>query len=260
MASLLDAMKKEIQKAGSNKNKLLFVKEGTKSRIRFLTDLEEGVQVKFHDSYELGINLPCREEFDDECEFCDNEDLRTRSLYAFSVWDYEAKEVKIMLYAVNQCTPIAQFAAMYENYGTLLDRDYIVSVSGKAQNKTFVVIPSDKQKFRNSKVKAYSENALLKIIDKAFPYEDEETPKNKKRKEKKKEQAYDDDFDDEVEDDEVDYEDMTVKELYALCKERDLDPLRKKKARYYISLLEDDDAAEDDWSDDEEDDDFDDED
>ncbi|MDD4089387.1 MAG: hypothetical protein PHP29_06830, partial [Tissierellia bacterium] len=55
------------------------------------------------------------------------------------------------------------------------------------------------------------------------------------------------------------YEDMSAKELYQLCKERDLDPRPKKSAEYYIELLEeldeedetwDDSDDEDDWEDD----------
>ena len=60
-------------------------------------DIEDGIKVPFHDSYALGVNVPCQETFGRDCEYCGNEDLRTRDLYAWSVYDYENNEVKIIL-------------------------------------------------------------------------------------------------------------------------------------------------------------------
>ena len=78
------------------------------------------------------------------------------------------------MFPVNNCSPIPALMAMYENYGTITDRDYVISVSGKQQNKTFSVVPMDKVKFRNAKAKPYSEKAILKMLDKAFPCDDED--------------------------------------------------------------------------------------
>ena len=89
------------------------------------------------------------------------------------------------MFPVNNCTPIPALMAMYENYGTICDRDYVISVSGKQQNKTFSVVPMDKVKFRNEKAKPFSEKAILKMLDNAFPCdadvdEDDEDEKKKK--------------------------------------------------------------------------------
>ena len=146
---LLDKIKQDAAKAGSNKGKFIYFKEGEKKRIRFLNDMEDGFEVVFHDNFSLGINVPCQEIFGRKCAYCDEEELRTRSLYAWSVWDYDAAEVKLFMYAMNNCSPLAPIAAMYETYGTLLDSDYVISVTGKQQNKTFSVVPMDKNKFRN---------------------------------------------------------------------------------------------------------------
>ena len=280
---LIDKIKKDVKKSGNSKSKFIYFKQGAKLRVRFLTDMDDGMEVKFHDSFQDGINVPCQEVFGRNCEYCDiDEDsgikLRTRSQYVWSVWDYEAKEVKLFMFAVNQCSPIPALMAMYENYGTLTDRDYVISVSGKGPDKTFQVVPMDKQKFRNSKAKPFSEKAVLKMLDKAYPDEnaenddDDETPKKKSKKpqnkksQKKKSQDFDDedededfedyddeDFDDEDEDDENDYSSMSPKELYKLCKEREIEAKPKKNAKYYINLLEEYDEAQDDWGEDEDD-------
>lgn len=273
---LVDKIKKEAQKSGSSKGKFIFFPEGKKVRLRFLTDMDDGVEVVFHDSYELGINVPCQETFGRNCNYCDEEGLRTRSLYAWSVYDYESKEVKVLMFAVNNCSPVPAIMAMYENYGTLLDRDFVLTVTGKQQNKTFSVIPQDKNKFRNSKVKALSERQILSIIDKAYPDEDmedddeDEAPKKRpgkggsksKSKGKAKDDYDDDDFDDDFEDeeDEVDYSEMSAKELYKLCKERDIEVAPKKSENYYIKKLEAYDEAHDDWESEEDEDEWEDED
>ena len=301
---LLDKIKADAQKSGQNKSKFIFFKEGEKKRIRFLSDMEDGIEVVFHDNFEAGINVPCQEIFGKNCMYCEEEGLRTRSQYAWSVWDYEAKEVRILMYPMNNCSPLGAIAAMYENYGTLLDRDFIISVTGKQQNKTFSVVPMDKQKFRNEKAKPFSKQKFLDILDKAYPdehsskYKDDEDeddePKKPKKsnKNKKEETDYSEmsvkelynlcedrgieaepkmkpsyyinllEEDDEEnsdndgwdeDDEEVDYSEMTAKELYKLCQERDIEALPKKSEKYYINLLKENDKAHDDWEEDDSD-------
>lgn len=270
---LLDNIKKDAKKSGQSKGKFIYFREGQKTRIRFLQDMDEGLEITWHDSYEQGINAPCQEHFGKDCPYCGDDSLRTRSQYAWSVWNYETNEVQIFMFPVNNCSPIPALVALYETYGTLTDRDYVISVSGKQQNKSFSVVPMDKVKFRNSKAKAFTESAVLKMIAKAWPLEDsdddedeDEAPKKKKSpkksggKVKTKKPAdedededddySDEDFDDEDDEDEDKYSDMSPKELFNLCKKRKLDAAPKKSAKYYINILEEADAAEDDWGDD----------
>lgn len=263
---LLDDIKSDVKKVGTNKGKILYFKEGTKVRIRFLTDFEDGMAIPFHDNYQEGIDVPCQEVFGRDCNYCGEESLRTRKKYIWTVYDVEAKEVKLLMFAVNSCTPVIQLSSFYEEYGTMLDRDYVIQKKGSGTNTSYSVIPMEKQKFRNSKVKALSESAILKIIDKAFPdpeAEDEddddyeEKPKTKKTKTKKPEpepeEEEEDDWD-EDEEEEIDYEEMSPQELYKLCKERGIKAKIKQKKSYYIDLLEeydeqeeDDEDSDDDW-------------
>lgn len=259
---LLDSIKNDVKKSGKNKSKIAYFREGEKKRIRFLNDMEEGMELVFHDSYENGINVVCKEHYGKYCEYCEQEGLRTRNQYVWSVWDYEAKEVKLFLFPVNNCSPIPALMAMYETYGTITDRDYVFTVTGKAQNKSFSVVPMDKQKFRNEKAKPFSESKILSILAKAFPDDnedeeeedyEEETPKKKKGNKKPAKPVVDEDDDWDDEEEANDYEDMSPKELYKLCKERDIECKPKKNAKYYIAILEDYDKAHDDWDDEEDD-------
>ena len=279
---LLDSIKRDAKKSGGSKAKFIYFREGEKQRIRFLQDMDEGMEVVFHDSFEAGINVPCQEIFGRECPYCEDSSLRTRSQYAWSVWNYETNQVQVFMFPMNNCSPLPALVAMYENYGTLMDRDYVVSVSGKQQNKTFSVVPMDKVKFRNAKAKPFAKKQLLDMLDKAWPAEesdssdeDEEEVETKKRSKKGKKphkdedeeiewstpgEDADDDYDgdewDEGDDDTPDYDSMTPKELFNLCKERGIkDAKPKKPKKFYINLLEEYDAAQDDWGDDDEDDD-----
>lgn len=276
---LFESIKRDAKKSGQNKSKLIYFKEGTKIRVRFLQDVDDGMEVVFHDSFERGINCPCQEIFGRTCPYCEDDTLRTRSQYVWSVWNYETKEVQLFMFPVNNCSPIPALMAMYENYGTLTDRDYVISVSGKQQNKTFSCVPMDKVKFRNTKAKPFSKKAVLEILDKAFPCEDAEededddTPRKKRpaknttkkgRRPEPEDDEDEDDYDEDMEDTDdeedeeetPDYESMSPKELFKLCKDRGIEVAPKKPAKYYIKQLEEYDEAQGDWGDDDEEDDW----
>lgn len=261
--SLLSSMKNQISKSGGSKNKILYIKADSKVRIRFLVDFEEGYEFTFHDSYAQGINTICQEELGKDCPLCDVDSLRTRKLYCWPVWNYDAKEVQLFLYAANNFTPVPAFIGMYETYGTVIDRDFVISRQGKEQNTSYSVIPMDKAVFRNKNAKVPSRTAILKLLDKAYPLdeelefeededEEEKPVRNKKgKKSSKKKPEPEEDFDDEdfedeedEEDEEINYEELSVKELYNLCKQRGIKAAPKKKALYYIDLLEGQDILE----------------
>lgn len=265
---ILNDIKAAAARSGANKAKILFFREGQKVRVRFLSDMDDGMKVTFHDSFDRGINTPCRETFGEDCPLCEDDTLRTRDQYIWSVFDYEANEVKLLMAPVNNCSPIPAIVGMFDVYGTLTDRDYVITKNGKQQNTTYSVVPMDKVKFRNTKVKPLSEQKILEILEKAYPMDDEEEEDNKKKKKKsaanKKtktkvdDEDYDDDdeeeeADEEMEDDsDIDYEEMSAKELFNLCKKRGIEAKPKKVADYYINLLEEADE-EDEWDDEEDD-------
>lgn len=240
---LVDDIKTASKKVGTNKSKFLYFRAGTKLRIRFLSDMDDGFKVAFHDSFAAGINLPCQTAFDRECPYCDDDELRTRDQYAWSVFDYEANEVKILLAAVNQCSPVPSLVAMYESYGTLTDRDYVITKTGKQQSTTFSVVPQDKATFRNAKAKAYSSKKFFELLDAAFPVDELEDEKPAKKKTSAKKKAAPAPVEDD-EEEEVDYSEMSAKELYNLCVERDIDVPAKKTEKFYIGRLEEYDAEQ----------------
>ena len=237
--SLVDDIKNQVKKSAGNKQKFLYFKSGTKIRVRFLEDMESGLKVLFHDSYAEGINTPCQELFDRECKYCNNTDLRHRELYIWSVWDHEAKEVKLLMNPVNSFSPIPSLVAMYETYGTLTDRDYVIQKNGEGTSSNYSVIPMDKSRFINKKAKPFTEAKILEFLDKGFSDDEDqedESPKKKSSKAKPKKTA---------KPSASDYEEYTARDLYDECIARGLDAEKKKQARYYINLLEEDDMEMD---------------
>ena len=249
MAGLVDSIKNDVKRAGTNKSKFIYFREGQKQRVRFLVDMDDGMEIKFHDSYERSINVPCQELFGRDCPYCEDDGVRTRSQYVWSIWNYETNEVQLFMFPVNNCSPIPALMAMYDNYSTITDRDYVISVSGKQQNKTYSVVPMDKVRFRNEKAKPFSEKAILKMLDKAYPCDaassddDDEDEATKKRQSKsaveKSSKKQDEDWGD---DDKLpsteELEEMSAQKLYNLCRERDIDVAIKKKVEYYVDKLE----------------------
>lgn len=230
---LLEKIKQDVQKQGTNKSKLFYVRDGGKARIRFLQEIDEGMEVVIHDSFDRGINVICQKQLNKDCPYCEDDELRTRNFYCWSVWDYEANEVKLFIYPVNNCSPLPALLALYDTYGTITDRDYVISVQGKQQNKSFTVIPMDKVKFRNEKAKPYSTEAVWKILSKAYPCPDSGSDSDDESKEDKASK----------------YEGKSPVELYKLCISRAIEAEKKKPANYYINLLVEADEATDDWGD-----------
>lgn len=267
MSGLVSKIKNEVRKVGANKGKFAYVRDGEKRRYRFLTDADDGQEFVFHDDYRGGIPLTaCQETFGRYCPLCEQEGVSKKTNYVWSVWDYEDKEVKAFMFPVNRCSPVSQIINFWETYGTLLDRDYVVGVSGRQLDKTYTVAPMDKVKFRNDKAKPFSHNQLVKMIEKAYPYDDgvddgdddgEDFPMNKPKAGKK-----DDDWGDEEKlPAKEDLESMKPVKLYNMCKERDIEVKARKDADYYVEKLEqwreenepaqeqDDYDAGDDWGD-----------
>lgn len=267
MAGLVSSIKNDVKKAGTNKGKFIYFRPDQKQRVRFLQDMDDGIEVVFHDSFERSINVPCQEHmFGRSCPYCEDDGVRTRSQYAWCVYNYDAKEVQIFMFPVNNCSPIPSLMAMYETYGTLVDRDYVISVSGKGPDKSYSVVPMDKVKFRNEKAKPFSEKKILEMLDKAFPCttdddEEDDEPKARKKptapkvkgKAKPEPEEDEEDWEEDGDDDVIDYSEMSAKELYQLCKERKIDVMPKKPSKYYITQLEEYDKAQDDWDEDEDD-------
>ena len=271
--SLIEKMKTQINKTGGNKGKIFYVKKESKRKVRFLIELDKGISVKFHDSFVKGIDAVCLETFGKKCPLCGKEELRTRDKFVWPVWDLDQQEVKIFMYPMNNCSPLPNIISFYETYGTILDRAYVIERKGEGTNTSYPVIPMDKSRLK-SKIKIPSKKAMLSVIGKAFPINEDNLTSNDFEdvsediegmddggfadiedddidhpfgENPDEEMDLDDDFDfidDEVEDINP-YEDMAPKQLYLECMKKGIEVPKKKPKKYYIKKLED--YEDDEW-------------
>lgn len=195
MDDLISNMKERIKNSGTSRKEIFYVGADSKRRIRFLQELNDGFEFQFHSHWNKGINALCLEEVGGDCPYCAevDEELKTYTMYAWSVWDADANAVRILLYKATGITPVPAFIEFFEEYGTIMDRDYTIKKIGKGISGNITVIPGEISKFRNSKAKPYTKKQMIKLLEKAFPVngneaedEDEEDLKPKKKKGKDK--------------------------------------------------------------------------
>ena len=201
---LIDRMKKKIKETGTSKKDVFYVGADAKKRIRFLQEFDTGFEFTFHNNWNEGIFALCLEHTGGDCPYCnsDDENLKTNTMYAWSVYDYDSNKVEILLYKATGITPVPAFIEFFDEYGTIMDRDYTIKKVGKGTSGNITVLPGERTKFRNSKVKAYNEKQVIKLLSAAYPCsptdtddedEDEEVEvkKSKRTKTKKKKSLQD---------------------------------------------------------------------
>lgn len=266
MSISLKEIKEEIKKSSAVKGDIIFFKEDSKYRVRFLNDFEDGVKIPFHKNFKRKIEVPCQTLYNRECEYCEDEELTLKNSVAWSVYEYESGKRMLILVPINRCSPVQVLAEAYQKYGTLVDRDYEIKQIGSGTNKTFAIFPGEKRPFKNKSVHPLSESAILKMVDKAYPPEfneiDEDGEKEYRkteaeREEKRTEKGYMNEPEEEAGDwgeEDSGYDSMKPKELYNLCVEKGIDCPTRKSKQFYIDLLTQHDEEEaGDWGEEEDD-------
>lgn len=161
---MLDKIKKEINRSSSSFSDEFYLKDGDKAKIRFLTDFEEPVKVRWHDNWDEKIDTPCLEYYGRDCPYCKADaDVRTRDNFVWVVYNYDEEKVQLFRWAANSYTPVPQLLSMYESYGTLLDRDFQISRSGTSFDISYQVVPMDKGDF-DKDVDVYSKKEIFDLL------------------------------------------------------------------------------------------------
>lgn len=197
--SLIDQMKEKIAKSGSSKKEILYWGKDTTKRIRFLNELDAGFVFQFHNNWDPSIFELCKDpENHENCKLCE-EGIALQDQYVWSVWDYDSNSVRIIQFKATGVSPIPALIEMYDEFGTILDRDYKIKKVGMGQGSSFVVTPLDKERFKNPKAKPFTYKQVLEILENAWKPKDtsdiddesddeedevKEAPKKKAKKEK----------------------------------------------------------------------------
>lgn len=187
---LIDSMKERIKNSGTSRKEVFYVGADSKRRVRFLQELDDGFEFKFHSHWSRGVNALCAEVYGKDCPYCSDtdEEMKEITQYAWSVWDYDANAVRILLYKATGISPVPQLIEFAEEYGTICDRDYTIKKIGKGMSGSITVIPSEVNKFKNKKAKAFTYKQIVKLLEKAYPInsEDEENDEDEEVKSKSK--------------------------------------------------------------------------
>lgn len=267
--SLVEAMKNRIANAGSgSKGNIFYVKKDGKVRVRFLNDMEDGLSVMFHDKWQ-SYTHPCMEYYGKPCPHHNDPEGRNQDFYAWTVWNYETKKREIFLYKANRCSPIPSLISMFETYGTLCDRDFVITRQGQGTDTTYSVIPMDKKRSKIDE-EPFSKKEVFKMLLQAFPCEEdgdvddedydvdededeeEETPKKSKSKTKSKPKSkskYEEEDDEDEDEDDEDYdEDEEEEDEEPVRKKSKKSPPKKSKSKK-SSKYDDDEDEEDDEED-----------
>lgn len=190
MGNLIKNMKEAIAKSGTSKKDILYFAADSVHRVRFLQELEDGEQFQFHSDFNANVNALCEDPEDHEsCPYCQDE-IKLVDNFAWTVWDYDSNSVKILRMKASGVSPVPALIEMYEEFGTIMDRDYKIKKVGKGTGGSYVVTPLDKEKFTNKKAKAYTREQMEEIFMKAYntdeAKDDEEEVKTSKKKDTKK--------------------------------------------------------------------------
>lgn len=170
----LDQIKTAVKNSGSSKKDILYFGADTSKRIRFLQELDEGHSYTFHSDFETKIYEPCQDQEDHEdCKLC-QQGIGTKEVFVWSVYDYDTSSVKLLAIKATGISPVPALIEFFEEYGTIMDRDYKIKKVGKGMGGSYTVTPLDKEKFGVKKAKPYSEKEIWEMFKKAYSPKDVE--------------------------------------------------------------------------------------
>lgn len=187
--NFLDQIKTAVKNSGSSKKDILYFGADTSKRIRFLQELDEGHSYTFHSDFETKIYEPCQDQEDHEdCKLC-QQGIGTKEVFVWSVYDYDTSSVKLLAIKATGISPVPALIEFFEEYGTIMDRDYKIKKVGKGMGGSYTVTPLDKEKFGVKKAKPYSEKEIWEMFKKAYSSKDVEEDDDDEEEEEEEEEV-----------------------------------------------------------------------
>ena len=163
----------------------VFFKPDMSKRVRFLQELEDGYEFHFHSDFNSKVYELCLDPEDHEdCPLCKQE-IPYKEEFCWTVWDYDANETRILKTRMTSASFGPSLIEMFEEFGTIMDRDYKIKKIGKGTGSSYVVTPLDRSQFRG-KAHVYTKKEMEDIFKKAYSSEVEVQEAPKKAKKEKK--------------------------------------------------------------------------
>jgi hypothetical protein len=165
--NILKRIKNAIEQgAASEKFKKLFmIRGGQTKRIRFVSDMEDGIPVVMHQSWETLYPTPCQSYFGKDCPYCENEEYKTNEWYAWTVRDLDEKKRKVFAYNPAGRGPIPYMIERYEKYGTLCDRAYEIKKRGERQNVSWDLVPEGGKVNWKKQFKPFTAETIYEVLN-----------------------------------------------------------------------------------------------
>lgn len=169
-SSFVESVRKALNDAANSGSglpeELLFVPKDGKKVVRFLNEFDPpGATILMHDKWQVLMPQPCLKQYNETCPF-HGSDVRLRTQYAWTVWDYEAKSKKIGLWPATLQSPVERLLDIYDMFNTIRDRDVELSRVGtgtKARWKARPMTPTATP-FEGPMDQPYSEEAIMNIV------------------------------------------------------------------------------------------------
>jgi hypothetical protein len=235
--SMLDIIKQKMQNAGRNFGDMFGLGDGKKSKGRFLSDFEDAIKVNMHDKWQEFMPTPCLKHVGKKCPYCERDDVRTREHFCWTWYEYETNKKLLFMFPAQENTPLPDMISALETYGTLCDRDFVVSRKGTRQDTSYKVMPLDKGKFKGKDDEPYTEDEIFeKLLEMANVKETEDDDDDEKDKKKGKDKGKNDKGKDkdkksgkngkkkqEEDDDPHGLDDMDLDELIEFADDNDID-------------------------------------
>jgi len=167
MSGVLNKIKNQIKNSSRGFDDEFRLGEDESARVRFLTKFNDATEIIWHDMYDENIDTPCLKYYGVECPLCErdkkDEDLRTRSLFVWTVYNREQEKKQVFKFPANKFSPVPALVQMYEEYGTLIDRDYKITRTGTGFDINYQAIPMSKEEFDKDE-EDYSEKELFDLF------------------------------------------------------------------------------------------------
>lgn len=224
--SVINSIKKDIDKSSKGFKNLFILGTDNKARVRFLSDLGKAIVVPEHDKFGEMYPTPClAKNFDKVCKYCEKEGIRLRDTFVWTIWDYEAKEKKILKAPATRQSVVPHLCSAFETYGTLLTRDFVISKRGKRQNTTYSVMALDKEEFKKKK-KPFTRDEVLELCVESsseYNYDDIEKLDDFEEQEEEEYENEEEEYEDEDEDLEEEKESKDENFEYEIDEDEDED-------------------------------------
>ncbi len=171
---ILDKVKKALAESSAGSGmpqEVLFIPEKQKIQVRFLSDFEDAVILLFHEKFDektkYALRQPCWRQYGKDCPF-HVPGYKDSDRYIWTVFVYEQKVKRMLLVKPTKNSVMNNLVQIYEQFGSLTDRDIIISRNGTGLNTTYTALALDKAPYEGELKKPWTAEKILEYLSVAL--------------------------------------------------------------------------------------------